>query len=409
MLISLWLAVGGVLAGAGEPWPDLATPPAAQAIGGGENDSALIVAIEDYVAVPRVPGARRNADDWYRYFTSTLRMPAERITVLRDGEGTLEKMRRFATATAQAQPPQGRIWFVFIGHGAPALEGTDGMLVGFDAQQDADSLVARSLRQGELLELLGSNGPRRTIAILDTCFSGRTPEGNPLLPGLQPLVAVAPNRAPPPEVAVLTAGASDQFAGPLEGGKRPAFSYLMLGALRGWADRDLDAQITIEEALAFARQALQTTVKGRIQTPQRWGGDGGWVLATNATEKGPALADVVLEIARRPLVRSVSAEPSGFTLVHAGWASAGVTAAGGILFGIAWLHLQSLGGAPSEQELYATASRGQTLEAVGVSLAAAGSVGLAVVGVLALIPKQAVPIVVSPTSGGVVVGAGFSW
>ena len=37
--------------------------------------------------------------------------------------------------------------------------------------------------------------------------------------------------------------ASDSFAGPLPGGGRPAFSYLMLGALRGWADEDGDREI----------------------------------------------------------------------------------------------------------------------------------------------------------------------
>lgn len=168
-------------------------------------------------------------------------------------------------------------------------------------------------------------------------------------------------------------------------------------------------ELTIEEALAFSRKALQTTIKDRTQTPQRWGGDGGWVLASAAGEKGPDLAEVVSAIARRPWHPPPSGEPSGFTLAHAGWTSAGVTAAGGLLFGVAWLHLQSLHASSSMEELHASARRGRTLEAVGLVMAAGGTVGMAAVGVLALLPRQPVPVVVAPTANGMMVGAGFRW
>ena len=40
------------------------------------------------------------------------------------------------------------LWFVFIGHGAPARDGQDGLLVGFDAQQKARSLsFSKELRE----------------------------------------------------------------------------------------------------------------------------------------------------------------------------------------------------------------------------------------------------------------------
>jgi len=58
----------------------------------------------------------------------------------------------------------------------------DGVLVGFDAQQDADSLYARSLAQGELQSLFAKGAQARTVVLLDACFSGRAGGGAPLVP-----------------------------------------------------------------------------------------------------------------------------------------------------------------------------------------------------------------------------------
>lgn len=132
--------------------------------------------------------------------------------------------------------PDGRAWFVFIGHGAPSLDGADGLLVGVDAPQDAETLPTRTVSREELLQLLVADGAD-VVAILDTCLSGM-PEGESLVPGLQPLVPTYTLATPPGSITVATAAASDQFAGALPGETRPAFSYLLLGAAQGWGDAD---------------------------------------------------------------------------------------------------------------------------------------------------------------------------
>src|SRR3954452_3121544 len=65
-------------------WPDLSKPPAP--IGGGEKDAAVVVGVEKYVAVPGVAGAAKNAEDWYSYLVTTLKVPATQVTLLRDSE-----------------------------------------------------------------------------------------------------------------------------------------------------------------------------------------------------------------------------------------------------------------------------------------------------------------------------------
>ena len=289
LLLSLWAAVA--LSAAPVEWPDLSTP--APPLLGSEGDSALVVAIERYGSVPGVPGAVENGNDWYRYFTKTLGLKPSSVFLLRDNEGTLEKMKKFAKLAGKAAAPGARTWVVFIGHGAPSADGKDGVLVGYDAQSDVDSLYARNLPRKDLLQLAAPGKDDRPVLILDACFSGLTASGKPIVEGLQPLV-LAQNFGLPPRAVILSAGKSDQFAGPLPGKARPAFSYLLLGALRSWADRDRDGNVTFREAVDYSRDALQALLKDRTQTPELFGDHGEEGVPTLVMEAGPDISALVL-------------------------------------------------------------------------------------------------------------------
>ena len=310
-LLPALLVVLAPLSATAASWPDLSSARASG--GGGENDAAVVVAIEKYAEVPAIAGAAQNGDDWYRFLTKSRGVPVTSVSLLRDREGTVEKIRKAASAAASQVKPGGTLWFVFIGHGAPAQDGSDGVLVGYDAQQEADSLYARSLPQKELLALLDRGSKGRALVILDACFSGRTGSGAPIVKGLQPLIAV--KALAPVKALLLTAGRADQFAGPLPGADRPAFSYLMLGALRGWGDKDGDGVVTAGEALAYTREVLATAAKDRTQTPEL-AGDEKTPLVKGAREKAPDLSEIVLarvEVAPPKKVEPGSEEKIGVT------------------------------------------------------------------------------------------------
>jgi uncharacterized caspase-like protein len=240
-----------------ETWPSLDTPPAAT--GGGNNDAALIIGIEDYVYAPDIPGAKANAEAWFRYLSKTRKVPASRIILLRNGEGSKEDILDSAEMAASQVRAGGTLWVIYIGHGAPSKDG-EGLLVGADARADAKSIESRSLPQSELMDALSSGRQSETVVVLDACFTGATSSGSALAEGLQPLLPSDAFRGV--EATILAATQKDQFAGPLPGVKRPAFSYLVLGALRGWGDNDGDGKVTAQEA---------TTL-----TPESGGSDVGW-------------------------------------------------------------------------------------------------------------------------------------
>ena len=277
------------------PWPPLDRP--TTATNEGRIDVAVIVAIGRYSELPGIDGAVANGRAWERYFITTRGIPPARVRLLEDRRATKELIvSRLADASRRVRQG-GTLWFVFIGHGAPAKDG-DGLLVGADALMEPDSFAARSVRRSELSSVLRKGRQKRAVVVLDACFSGRSTKGEPLLRGLQPLMAAQPWRAK--SATILSAARADQFAGPLPGARRPAFSYLLLGGLRGWADgwvgdqdtQRRDGNVTPVELAAYAKGTLRTF--DVAQDPEL-AGDGADQPLSRGREAGPDL----LRIRRR--------------------------------------------------------------------------------------------------------------
>ena len=129
----LWSALASAAA-----WPALDQPPV---VGGGSADAAVIVGIEDYTFVEDIPGAVRNAQDWYTYLRQARQVPPANIRLLRDAEATDVQIQQALRDALQQVKPGGTLWFVFIGHGAPAADG-GGLLVGVDAQRTAVGIAS---------------------------------------------------------------------------------------------------------------------------------------------------------------------------------------------------------------------------------------------------------------------------
>ncbi len=379
-------------------------------------DVALIVGIEKYAFVEKVPGAKQNALDWNDYLKSR---GATTYLLLDNGatdESILDTARKVA-ADAQAGA---RVWFVFIGHGAPMPPklGADGKLtegesglVAVDAQQDAKSLQNRSVPLSQVLAELTKGQQRETLAIVDACFSGKT-AGGALAPGLQPLIAL--RSVPRARVVQMTAGKSDEFAGPMPGYGRPAFTYLMLGALKGWADRNTDGVVTSREAVDYAQTTLRRVLTDRNQTPELVGED--VQLGPSLGEKGPALEEFQ---AKAREVTVVSVTTTGTPVVNtgrrtAGWVLVGTGGAlgiGAVIFALVASNTanesRTTMDAATATLQYASAKTFGLVADVGYGLAAAAAITGIVLVATSSSDSVAVAPFLTPGAGGVSVFTRF--
>lgn len=262
----------------------------------GSGDVAIIVAVEEYMVLPHVGGATANGNDWEIFFEKSLELNTKNIHFLSNQRATRENLLRYAEIAAKSAQPGATVWFVFIGHGAPS-KGGEGLLVGSDAQQDPDSLFARSLPQQKVLDILQTGPQAQTVLIVDACFSGRAGDGTSLAPA-QPVIPTNIVPTVQPNTVILSAAQSSELAGSLPGEDRPAFSYLLLGALRGWA-ADSSQTVTAESAQRYVQRALRN-IPGRMsQTPSVFG-KSDIVLTRSVAEKDPGIVDLMHKLSRGP-------------------------------------------------------------------------------------------------------------
>jgi hypothetical protein len=251
----------------------------------GSADAAVVIGIEDYAFLPDVPYAARDAEAFYNTMIYTRGLPAEQVQLLK-GANRDQVVRALATAKGQVSSG-GTLWVYFAGHGATSQDG-DLMLVGDDAKRDAAVFQDRSISVGELEKMVPSNA----VMVIDACHAGVGRGGETLIEDARFAVPTYAGRQNINHY-VWTAASPSQISTGYAPAEHGLFTYFVLGAMRGWADGELDGQangeVTLEESQAFVRRALASLNK-RGQTPTLNGPNPAAVRISNGRlEAGPDL------------------------------------------------------------------------------------------------------------------------
>jgi len=229
-------------------------------------DAAVIVGIEDYAFLPDVPYAKRDAQAFADFLLYTRGIPSSHIA--RVATANREKILHAAHTAAEQAGAEGTVWLYFAGHGGASPTTGERMLMGIDVQPDLDTFAARSVGLAELQDVVTGAGAS-AVFVLDTCYTGQGRSGGELLAGKR-FAVPAYAAAARPEVVEWSAASANQFSGPLPAARHGAFTYAVLGALRGWADGQLDGRrdgrITAEEARLYVEEALRS-LQVRDQVP----------------------------------------------------------------------------------------------------------------------------------------------
>ncbi len=275
-------------------WPEFTALPTTTL---GARDAAVVVGIERYHHYPDHRGAVTAAQQWSRWLRTSYGVPADRAILLTDDDATCSDIRRGVQAAASQVASGGVVWVVFIGRGALASDGSDALLLCADADPGADAPTAQGLGLAYLMEALDQGQQKRSLLVLDTAFE---PPGASLPGAVVPptVLQPGPSFTARGSATALLASNTGKPLPHLPDLRQPPFSYLMLGALRGWADDDDNKRVSALEAIEYTRRALGVFHPAHADSPAGWGALEG-VILSEAAEFAPDLAEVLWRAAER--------------------------------------------------------------------------------------------------------------
>ncbi|MBN2800452.1 MAG: caspase family protein [Deltaproteobacteria bacterium] len=268
-------------------------------------DAAVVIGIEDYAFLPDVPFALRDAEAFYSFLVYTRGVPPTRVSLL-SRSPTAKEMRQAIEEAASQVGPEGTLWIYFAGHGAAHPSTGDRLLLGVDMQGKAGSLEedAYAVSVAEIDRLAERSQAADAVVMVDSCYSGTGRSGEALLDGKRFAVPVHA-AAPVPKVVHWFATSADELSGPYRAAEHGLFTYFAVGALRGWADGELDGQkdgrVTLAEAQQYTYGAVRTMGGGeQLPTREDRAPLQGAVMSSGR-EAGPDLAELTLSKIKAPI------------------------------------------------------------------------------------------------------------
>ena len=220
-----------------------------------EGEAAVVIGLESYPFLGSgVPYAKRDAQAFADFLVYTRGVPMGNVQTMTGGS-----REQILAAIDRASAQGGTVWVYFAGHGAASPETGDRMLLGDDVRPDPVAFASRGVGVGEIERRIAASGGSARL-VLDTCYTGAGRDGGSIAAGTR-FVVPAYAAAPVAAGTQWNAASPDQVSAPIHEAQHGAFTYFALGALRGWADGEVDGRrdgkVTAVEASLFVNRALR--------------------------------------------------------------------------------------------------------------------------------------------------------
>ncbi len=241
------------------------------------NIHAVVIGVDAYKRVPRLRYAVRDARAFADYLTGHLGVPKGNVTLLLDEAVTLRSLlTELGVALRRAAGPKDTVLIYYAGHGAtepdsanPDGDGLEKYLLPHDA--DPDALFGTALSMAALQSVFGRIRSDRLIFLADACYSGAV-GGRTILTARRATVSENfMNRLSRGKGRIiLSAAGANEVAKEDERLGHGVFTYHLIEALKGKADKDGDGYVTVDEAFAYLASVVPRAT-GQTQTPVRKG------------------------------------------------------------------------------------------------------------------------------------------
>jgi hypothetical protein len=251
------------------------------------RDAALVIGNEGYQALPQAVWAQDDARSFRGWAEATRGISPRRIQFAVDADAaTLTKLAKRSSWRVRKR---GTLWVYYAGHGTVDDAGRR-LLLPVDA--DAGNLQSRAIALDELVATLRkTKRADRIVVVLDAGFGNVARDGLDLVPGRE-VAEPGPFPTDDERVAYWSADAGLGASQPFGPAKHGLFTWTAMGALRGWADGELDGRpdgrVTLAEAQLYSLRVGRQL--GRDVDPWRdpRSAQGSWSIAQGGhLEAGP--------------------------------------------------------------------------------------------------------------------------
>jgi len=234
---------------------------------------AIIIGIERYKRIQKADFARADAQVFYDYARRALGIKDENIKLLLDENADdIDILQAFQSwLPLKVQKGQTEVVVFFSGHGYPSEDGQGLYFLPYGV--DKNYLDRTAVKQDEIVAALQAVKAKSVTMIIDSCYSGSSRAGSPLISGAKPISLRKQDTAYPNEFFVLTASAFDQISWASPELKHGLFSFYLMKGMEGSADKDRDGKITMGEMQEFLTEMVgkQALSLNRKQQPQVFG------------------------------------------------------------------------------------------------------------------------------------------
>lgn len=227
-----------------------------------ENTFAFIIANENYQDVAPVANALNDGEIFSEYCIQTLGLPKSNVHLLKDATlGNIKREINMIRKIADAYNGNASFLIYYAGHGIPDEKNHESYILPTDGFT-ADLSTCFCLN--EFYKTLGEIPSKKTVVILDACFSGAQ-RGDGMLLSARGIAIKAKSGEPKGRTVVISSAKEDETAYPYNEKRHGMFTYFLLKKLK-----ETKGDVTLASLIGDVKENVvkkSIVINGKLQTP----------------------------------------------------------------------------------------------------------------------------------------------
>ena len=223
---------------------------------------ALIIANENYQEVASVSGAVNDGEMVSKYCQLALGIPTSNIHFVKDATlNNIKREIRLIQKIANAYEGKVSFFIYYAGHGMPDEQNREAYLVPIDGFV---SDISTCFSLSDFYNIVGNLPSKKTIIILDACFSGAA-RGETMLASARSVAIKPKSTIPSGNTIVIASAQGDETAYPYEEMHHGLFTYYLLKKIK-----ETKGDVLLGDLFDYVRDNVvkkSLIVNGRQQTP----------------------------------------------------------------------------------------------------------------------------------------------